>query len=238
MATTKSAGVSSSLSTNLFSGDMVLLLFVQIMLIILDRVIYLYRSVLGKILMQYATVAFWFTKIFLTWPVSSQRGFTANPWLQFFFVIKLLYFVCSGLQIYSGFPPAEFTGMQFLTRFPGVYTVLAYRVYRALPFVFELRTMLDWMCAKSSLDLWDTLKVDRHTQSTARLDTYFGLHRSRSFVSFCLSVLSFLFSWRKFTGRCTSLSVTFCIVATTCAACLVDSSRNFVRACCSSSCFC
>jgi hypothetical protein len=160
MASTSLNTVSSSLSTNLFSGNMVLTLFIQILIIILDRTCYLFRSMLGKILLQYSTVIYWFVKIFLEWPVSSQTGFVSNSYLQFFFLLKLLYFIFSGLQIYSGFPPAENTGFQILTRYPGVYTVFLYKIYRALPFVFELRTMLDWMCAVSSLDLWDSLKLE------------------------------------------------------------------------------
>ena len=139
---------------------MVVTLFVQILIIILDRVCYLFRSILSKLLLQYATLLYWFIKLFFQWPVSSQAAFTANGFLQFFFVLKLLYFVCSGLQLHAGFPPLETAGFQYLTRYPGVYHVYAYKVYRAIPFVFELRTMLDWMCAVSSLDLWDCLKLE------------------------------------------------------------------------------
>lgn len=160
MASTSLNTVSTSLSTNLFSGNMVVTLFVQILIIILDRVCYLFRSILSKLLLQYATLLYWFIKLFFQWPVSSQAAFTANGFLQFFFVLKLLYFVCSGLQLHAGFPPLETAGFQYLTRYPGVYHVYAYKVYRAIPFVFELRTMLDWMCAVSSLDLWDCLKLE------------------------------------------------------------------------------
>jgi hypothetical protein len=154
MASTSLNTVTSSLSTNLFSGNMVLTLFIQILIIILDRVCYLFRSMFSKLLLQYCTILYWCSKIFFDWPQSSQTAFNANSWLQFFFVLKLLYFIFSGLQLYTGFPPLETAGFQFLTRYPGMYNVYAYKLYRAIPFVFELRTMLDWMCAVTSLDLW------------------------------------------------------------------------------------
>jgi len=35
-----------------------------------------------------------------------------------------------------------------------------YRGYRGLPFVFELRSLLDWMSFETSLDLWESLKLE------------------------------------------------------------------------------
>jgi hypothetical protein len=184
---------------------MVLMLFVQIVIIILDRVCYLFRSVFCKLLLQYATISWWCAKIFFEWPVSSQTAFNANSYLQFFFVVKLFYFIVSGLQIFTGYPPLETAGFQFLTRYPGMYAVYAYKAYRAIPFVFELRTMLDWMCSVSSLDLWDTLKVGwRDTEQN---------NATKAFVSGsfrCGDVRCDLrdFSWKKFTERSTACNGT------------------------------
>jgi len=159
MATTNLNSVSAALSTNLFSGDMVLLLFTQIILIVLDRVCYLFHSMLCKLLLHYASLLFWMLKIFLIWPRSSQTAFTDNSYLQFFAILKLIYFIFSALQLHAGYPSLDAGASQFLTRYKGVYLVYLYRVYRALPFVFELRTMLDWICSVTSLDLWDSLKL-------------------------------------------------------------------------------
>jgi hypothetical protein len=132
---------------------MVWTLFIQLFFLICDRVSYLLRSIRFKLLLQYGTMAFWLTKILHDWPISSQTGFANNSYLQVFLVLKLAYFIVSGLQIYCGYPPLESTGFQFLTRHPGPTMVVLYKIYRAIPFVFELRTMLDWMCNVSSLDL-------------------------------------------------------------------------------------
>jgi hypothetical protein len=33
-------------------------------------------------------------------------------------------------------------------------------IYRAIPFVFELRTLLDWMCTRTALDVWEWFKLE------------------------------------------------------------------------------
>ena len=159
MAATTSTSV-SSFTTNLFSAQMVAILFVQTLIIVAERMIYTFRSIVAKICLQYFTTTLWLALVLFVWPQWSETGVQDNPSLQTFLVLKLLYLFASGLQIFHGFPPVETTGMQDLIRHPGKYTVQVYKVYRAIPFVFELRTILDWMCTMSSLDLDETFKLE------------------------------------------------------------------------------
>ena len=159
MAATTTTAV-SSFTTNLFSAQMVLILFIQTLIIVSERMIYNFRSITAKLLLQYLTATFWLVLIVLVWPQWSERGIQTNPSLEIFLLLKLLYLAFSALQIYYGFPPVETTGFQDLTRHPGKYTVQLYKVYRAIPFVFELRTILDWMCTQTSLDLDETFKLE------------------------------------------------------------------------------
>ena len=159
MAATSTTAV-SSFATSLFSAQMVGVLFLQTLVIVAERMIYNFRSVMAKIALQYATACLWLTLTVFVWPQWSQSGAASNPSLAAFLLLKLLYLSCSGLQVYYGFPPVETTGRQDLTRHPGVLTVKLYQLYRAIPFVFELRTILDWMCTASSLDLDETFKLE------------------------------------------------------------------------------
>ena len=159
MAATTTTAV-SSFTTNLFSAQMVLILFIQTLIIVCERMIYNFRSITAKLLLQYATSVFWLILIVIVWPQWSERGVETNASLEIFLFLKLLYLFFSALQIYYGFPPVETTGFQDLTRHPGKYTKVLYQVYRAIPFVFELRTILDWMCTQTSLDLDETFKLE------------------------------------------------------------------------------
>ena len=159
MAATTTTAV-SSFTTNLFSAQMVLILFIQTLIIVSERMIYNFRSITAKLLLQYVTATFWLVLIVIVWPQWSETGVQTNSSLEVFLFLKLLYLFFSALQIYYGFPPVETTGFQDLTRHPGKYTVQLYKVYRAIPFVFELRTILDWMCTQTSLDLDETFKLE------------------------------------------------------------------------------
>ena len=159
MAATTTTAV-SSFTTNLFSAQMVLILFIQTLIIVTERMIYNFRSITAKLILQYLTATFWLVLIVIVWPQWSERGVETNPSLEAFLLLKLLYLFFSALQIHYGFPPVETTGFQDLTRHPGKYTVQLYKVYRAIPFVFELRTILDWMCTQTSLDLDETFKLE------------------------------------------------------------------------------
>jgi len=160
MATTSQSSISSSLSTNLFSGGMVITLLVQVGIIIVDRVFYLFRSLRWKIVLQYFTVSMWMILMFFKWPIWAQISFSENSHLKFFFIIKSIYFILSGVQVKYGFPTVEKTGFQYITRKPSIVRGVFFRAYRALPFVFELRSLLDWMSYDSALDLWEALKLE------------------------------------------------------------------------------
>ena len=135
MATTSGSSQSSSqsLTANVFfSGAMVLTLFLQILIIILDRTIYLFRSVMSKILLQYSTVVYWMLHVFFVWPVAAQTGFVSNPVAILFALLKCVYFLLSGMQISQGYPPVEQTGFEELTQHPGIWTVYLFRAYRSV----------------------------------------------------------------------------------------------------------
>lgn len=73
------------------------------------------------------------------------------------------------------------------------------QIYKALPFVFELRTMLDWMCSVSSLDVWDTLKLEEiyGTLYTVQCDIIYRRWHERGtsrplIEKFCSGLLLFI----------------------------------------------
>jgi hypothetical protein len=147
--------------TNIFSASMVVFAVVQIMFIVMDRVVYLFRSSWGKLLMQYVTVIFFHWFIFYYCPANStsDKKFTDSPVLMIYYLLKIAYFFYSARQIRYGFPEFE-ASHHFITRKFSWTRSLFLRTFRALPFVYEFRMLLDWICIKTSLDLWETLKLE------------------------------------------------------------------------------
>jgi hypothetical protein len=78
MATSSLNSTTSMLSNSLFSGDMVITLFIQILFIILDRTVYLYRSLMCKIILQYITLLYWHIHIFFTWVKKTKKNKNQN----------------------------------------------------------------------------------------------------------------------------------------------------------------
>lgn len=76
-----------------------LVLMVQFGLIILERVIYLFRSLLAKLILQYFLLLSIHIILFFYIPQTIQRPFLSSPGLVLFYLIKAIYFYYSGLQV-------------------------------------------------------------------------------------------------------------------------------------------
>lgn len=160
MASPLQSDLSFSIQANYFSGSMVLTLFIQIMLIILDRVAYVYSSIRMKLLLLYVSVVLFLGYTLFVCPIKSERSFTDNVYIQVFFVLKCLYFIASAYQIRTGFSPVEVSGLSVMTKKASITRGYVFQAYRAIPFVFELKNLLDWMLTPSSLDVWETFKLE------------------------------------------------------------------------------
>jgi hypothetical protein len=66
--------------------------------------------------------------------------------LLLFYLLKCYYFYYSALQIQCGYPP--FSKEQYLTKNKdsALLALIRYFAYRSLPFLFEIKTILDWAC--------------------------------------------------------------------------------------------
>jgi len=95
---------------------------------------------------------------------SAGGGCTRSSAALCFYLLSCLYLYTSSLQLKRGFP-------LIVTEHPltgATSTALVYlaKAYMALPFLWELRVILDWTFDQTSLTLWDWLKIE---------DIYVGL---------------------------------------------------------------
>lgn len=66
-------------------------------------------------------------------------------------LMTMVYLFFSGLQISYGYP--KMVGGQFLTRHAHWFAGYVFLAYRSIPFLYELRVLLDWTCTKTVLVL-------------------------------------------------------------------------------------
>ena len=103
-----------------------------------------------------------------------NRGSTttkSHDLLRILLFIKLLSFALSALQLRTGYPPpaSYANGMGRHTfvfmRSVSVPASLAFHVFTAVPFLYEMRQLLDWACTATTLTLYDWLKLEDINQS-------------------------------------------------------------------------
>ena len=96
--------------------------------------------------------------------LSKCNNFEINPYLQGFYVLYLIYLVLASQQIRFGLP--SFTKISFpLMRHISSYSSGAFKVYRGAPFLFEVRTLIDWTFTKTTLNIYQWFKLeDIHAQ--------------------------------------------------------------------------
>eukprot|EP01087_Luapelamoeba_hula_P016396 TRINITY_DN5039_c0_g2_i7.p1 TRINITY_DN5039_c0_g2~~TRINITY_DN5039_c0_g2_i7.p1 ORF type:complete len:2374 (+),score=229.13 TRINITY_DN5039_c0_g2_i7:70-7191(+) len=138
----------------------VFLILAQFLLIIIERVIYLFSSLLSKVVFHYLLVIIIHTGLFFYLPQENEVVFNQSWGLWVFYLLQCIYFYLSCLQIRYGYP--IFTSPRPLTdsKSPSDIRNYLYTGYRALPFVFEIQTVLDWCIHKTALDLTEWWKFE------------------------------------------------------------------------------
>lgn len=136
--------------------------FLQIIffLIVLDRVIYLFSFAMGKVVFYlFNLVLFTYSVTEYAWHMEPSQQRAGGLALRAIYLAKAISLALQAIQIRHGVPHKSTLYRQFLTSEVSRINYLGYRLYRALPFLYELRCVLDWSCTTTSLTMYDWLKV-------------------------------------------------------------------------------
>lgn len=138
----------------------VLTLLAQFILIVIERILYLLRAIRVKVAYHVLLVVLYHVWLLFVSPIFTDADFNTQPILISFYLLKMIYLYLSSMQIMHGYP--AFVQGQFITDSdePGIPRWLVYIGYRAIPFVYELRTLLDWTITKTSLTFFEWLKLE------------------------------------------------------------------------------
>ncbi|KAK9887392.1 hypothetical protein WA026_022330 [Henosepilachna vigintioctopunctata] len=151
-------GVTSYLEDNKIPVLFLLMLIIQFMLIIIDRGIYLRKNLVLKIIFQYFLVIFLHIWLFVLYPTITERSFNSVIPPQMYYMIKCFYLLLSAYQIRCGYP-TRILG-NFLCKGYNYVNMGLFRVFLAVPFLFELRTAMDWMWTDTSMTFFDWVKME------------------------------------------------------------------------------
>ena len=141
---------------NLLPGAFVMVLMASLLCMLADRMLYVSQNMQGKlgfnigVTLAYIIVFVWWSNSIV--PTSTISGIA-------YFVIKCLYIYISCLQLRYGFPLHR--RHDPFTNFPeDILRWLGYTIFRAVPFLYEIRVTSDWSIEKTSLTLPAYLHVE------------------------------------------------------------------------------
>ncbi|XP_048662702.1 piezo-type mechanosensitive ion channel component 2 isoform X2 [Marmota marmota marmota] len=152
------ADITSSLSEDQVPGPFLVMVLIQFGTMVVDRALYLRKTVLGKVVFQVILVFgihFW---MFFILPVVTERKFSQNLVAQLWYFVKCVYFGLSAYQIRCGYPTRVLGN--FLTKSYNYVNLFLFQGFRLVPFLTELRAVMDWVWTDTTLSLSSWICVE------------------------------------------------------------------------------
>ncbi|XP_035907430.1 piezo-type mechanosensitive ion channel component isoform X4 [Anopheles stephensi] len=151
-------GVLSYFEENRVPVTFLVMLLIQFFLIVVDRALYLRKHITGKIVFQFILIIGLHVWMFFVLPATTERSFNATTPPVLYYMIKCFYLLFSAYQIRCGYP-ARILG-NFLTKGFTMANFSGFKLFMTVPFLFELRTLMDWIWTDTSMTLFDWLKME------------------------------------------------------------------------------
>ncbi|XP_071423247.1 piezo-type mechanosensitive ion channel component 1 isoform X3 [Pithys albifrons albifrons] len=155
---TAATDITSSLSENQVPQAFLVMLLFQFSTMIIDRALYLRKTVLGKLIFQVILVFGIHIWMFFILPAVTERLFNLNMVAQLWYFVKCIYFVLSAYQIRCGYP-TRILG-NFLTKKYNYLNLFLFQGFRLVPFLVELRAVMDWVWTDTTLSLSNWMCVE------------------------------------------------------------------------------
>ncbi|NXS92187.1 PIEZ1 protein, partial [Jacana jacana] len=150
--------ITSSLSDNQVPQAFLVMLLIQFTTMVIDRALYLRKTVLGKLIFQVILVFGIHLWMFFILPAVTERLFSLNTVAQLWYFVKCIYFSLSAYQIRCGYP-TRILG-NFLTKKYNHLNLFLFQGFRLVPFLVELRAVMDWVWTDTTLSLSNWMCVE------------------------------------------------------------------------------
>ncbi|XP_059176370.1 piezo-type mechanosensitive ion channel component 2-like isoform X3 [Physella acuta] len=150
--------VTSYIKNNKIPIPFLFMLIAQFVCIIIDRAIFLRKFVLGKFIFQILLVIAIHIWMFFLLPAITKRSFFNNVAAQIWYFTKCIYFGLSAYQIRCGYPNRILGN--FLTKKYTYTNLFLFKGFLAIPFLLELRALMDWIWTDSTLAIGNWLQME------------------------------------------------------------------------------
>lgn len=152
------ASAISSIKDNKVPISFLVMFLLQFILMIIDRALYLRKNIHGKFVFQVILVIAVHIWIFFALPFMTSLSFTENKAAQVWYFVKCIYFGFSSRQIRCGFPKRILGN--FVTKSYNYLNLVLFKGFLLVPFLLELRALMDWMFTDTSFSLFDWLQME------------------------------------------------------------------------------
>ncbi|RHY15619.1 hypothetical protein DYB32_010739, partial [Aphanomyces invadans] len=151
---------SINVSDSMLNGYMVLIVLFELAIMMWDRAAFVVGSVKVKAALHYTVLVGVHLGLWIMLPVYSQSYFQQRVGLQVFYFLHCVYLWLSASQIKHGY--VVFRSNHYSKKAVDKTSLAdevfgkVFKVYMFIPFAFEIRCLLDWMCSTTSLnkDMW------------------------------------------------------------------------------------
>ena len=149
------------LNNNLIPRSLVNMLVLNTVMLLVDRALYVSKNYTGKLIMHYATIILFHWYIFFNLPLNYPRSGGSEMYslygVRLWYAFKWIYWIASGLQLRYTYPPLRTE--VFLSSSYNIISVNLRNIVKNIPFIEELRTIVDWSVTPSALGVWPWLKL-------------------------------------------------------------------------------
>ncbi|XP_018376709.1 PREDICTED: piezo-type mechanosensitive ion channel component isoform X2 [Trachymyrmex cornetzi] len=151
-------GVAAYLQENRVPMPFLLMLLLQFALIVIDRALFLKKSIVGKLIFQYCLVLGVHLWMFFILPSVTERQFNDKLPPQIWYMVKCFYLLLAAYQLRQGYP-TRILG-NFLCKKYSVVNYTLFKGFMLVPFLFELRAVMDWIWTDTSMTIMDWFKME------------------------------------------------------------------------------
>ena len=174
--------LSEMINQNMVPASLVNIVILSTFVLVLDRALYVSKNHLGKLMLQFVTLIGYHIYMFFYLNQFYQNRNISLIWgVKVWYICKWIYWISSALQLKYNYPPLRtesFLGTEY-----GIVSANLHVIYRNIPFVDELKTIIDWSMTSSALGIWPWLKIaDIYERffavqcARAFQKTYYGRH--------------------------------------------------------------
>ncbi|XP_066587552.1 piezo-type mechanosensitive ion channel component [Prorops nasuta] len=151
-------GVAVYLQENRVPMPFLLMLLLQFALIVADRALFLRKSILGKLIFHYVLIFGVHIWMFFILPSVTERPFNDRLPPQIWYMVKCFYLLLAAYQLRQGYP-TRILG-NFLCKNYSIVNYVLFKGFMLIPFLFELRAVMDWIWTDTSMTIMDWFKME------------------------------------------------------------------------------